>query len=433
MLALYNVFLMFLLPAIRLAAFFNPKLRRGLEGRKNLLRETKEHYLRVSAQPRILIHVASFGELEQAKPVIRALKERFRAAHIHLTFFSPSGYENAIGKYSDVDFITYAPLDRKKDVTDFLDLVKPSIALFVKYDLWPNMASALSQRNIPSLLFAATASESSGRMLPVVRQLYTNVFRGLTRILTISTDDKDRFIGIGVDPSKVIVAGDTRFDQVLARKDALDELRESMLPAHMIEQIRAKGTLVLTIGSSWESDEEIYLPTLKSSVERKDNILTIIAPHEPAEEHVRTLLSQFPNRSIRYSMLPGWTGEPIVIVDSIGKLFGLYGLADIAMIGGGFGAGLHNILEAAVWNLPAIVGPNHNKSREVGQLIDRLAAFEVKDQKEFEFVFWRLVQSEDLRKSAGEHAVQFVIQNEGATSKIMQEIVPFLHNALRKA
>ncbi len=427
MLALYNILIWLLRALVRVAGRFNPKLGRALEGRRMLLRQTREHYefSRIIG-PRILIHSASFGELEQAKPIISEIKRRNPTAHIHLTFFSPSGYENVIGKYSDADFITYAPVDVRSDTAAFLDIVKPDLALFARYDVWPNMADQLKRRSIPSILFAATASEGSGRMMPVMSTLYRDVFRSLTKILTISAEDKLRFEKLGAESMNIKVTGDTRFDQVLARRSILDDAPDQLIPQAVEKLLNEQGTLVFVVGSSWESDEAIYLETIKQSIERKDNIMTIIVPHDPGEERVRKLLAQFPGKSIRFSEIAQWLDEPVVVVDSIGKLFGLYRYADISMIGGGFGAGLHNILEAAVWGIPIIVGPRHKKSQEVQQLIDRLAAFEVTDKKEFDFAFWQLAQSDNLRNSTGMKAFQFVEENRGATERIMNEIVPLL-------
>ncbi len=427
MFAIYNLLFSILLPGIRFASLFNFKLRRAVDGRKNLIEIASEYYTHAKISgPRILVHAASYGELEQAKPVIVAIKERYPSAHIHLTFFSPSGYENVIGKYSDAGFISYAPIDRRKDVASFLDIAKPDLTLFARYDVWPNMAAVLKKRNIPSVLFAATASERSGRTLPVIRSLYRNVFRSVSKILTISGDDKRRFEQFGVNPEQVSVAGDTRFDQVLARRAVVTDGKEELLAERIRVHIAERETLVFIVGSSWNTDEAIYTDTLKESIARNDNILSIIAPHDPTEEHVRALLASFPGKAIRYSKLEEWNQEPIIVVDSIGKLFGLYRYADVAMIGGGLGAGLHNILEAAVWGIPTVVGPKHHKSREVQQLIDCFASFEVASKNEFEFAFWQLVQSRDLRQSAGEHASKYVEENRGATERIMEEIAPLL-------
>lgn len=423
MFALYNLLLPLLIFGVRIASLFDPKIRRGLAGRKNLLEDTREHYAQANIRgSRILIHVASFGELEQAKPVITALKAKDPNAHVHLTFFSPSGYENVIGKYEDADFISYAPTDTQKNVSRFLDAVTPQLALFTRYDVWPNMARELKRRKIPSILFTATAAESSTRKLPIVRSFYRDTFRSLSKILTVSQEDKSQFESFGVDPRKIVVDGDTRFDQVLARRSMIEQSSEHSLPERIRASVEERGTLVFVVGSAWPSDEAIYLQTLSTSIERTDNILTIIAPHETDETHIQELLAKFSGNSIRYSRIDEWAGEPVIIVDGIGKLFGLYRYADIAMIGGGFGAGLHNLLEAAVWGISAIVGPKHQKSREVGELIDRLAAFEVTTTREFDFVFWRLAESEDLRKSSGEEAARFIQEHRGATERILSEL-----------
>ena len=429
MLVLYNLLLPLLIVGLRLASMFNSKIRRGLSGRTNLIEQTREHYEQANIDGlRILIHVASFGELEQAKPVIAAIKTEYPLAHIHLTFFSPSGYENVAGKYDGANFISYSPIDTRNHVRDFIDRVSPDLVLFTRYDVWPNMARELRRREIPSFLFAATMAEGLARKLPLVRDFYRDTFRSLTKILTVTEVDRSRFEKMGINDSAIEVAGDTRFDQVIMRREASEKEDKHFLPIEVCERVKQDGTLVFIVGSSWPGDEAIYLQTLRQSIERKDNILTIIAPHETDEPHVKKLLSQFPGKAVRYSAISDWSGEPIIVVDGIGKLFGLYRYADIAMIGGGFGAGLHNILEAAVWGIPAIAGPRHEKSSEVASLIDRLAAFEVKTKSEFDFVFWRLAQSEDLRHSAGEQAIRFVNENQGATRRILSVIDHLLMN-----
>jgi 3-deoxy-D-manno-octulosonic-acid transferase len=418
MLALYNLVLPVLIAAAKIAAAFNPKLRRGLSGRSNLLQEVREHYAKQIGSQRILIHVASFGELEQAKPVIAELRKRHTHCHIHLTFFSPSGYENVIDKYKDADLITYSPFDQASNVHAFLDIVKPDLALFARYDVWPNMALELERRNVPSLLFAATAADTSGRMLPLMRALNRQVYNALSKILVISDSDKNRLTSSGIKAEKISVAGDTRFDQVIARREASTS---ELLPERIRLSIEANSTLVFVLGSAWQPDEKVIEATMKQSIARGDQILWIIAPHEPREEHVSNLKRMF-SRSIKFSNIENWSDEAVIIVDSIGKLFTLYKYADIAMIGGGFSAGLHNALEAAVWSAPVIVGPNHQKSLEVQQMIDALATFEVKSSNEFDFVFWRLVNDEELRRSTAAKAERFVAEGKGATERIMLEI-----------
>lgn len=428
MLFLYNLFLPLIIGSLRIASFFDAKIRRGFAGRIKLQDEVREHYRNLNPKlTRFLIHVASYGELEQAKPVISAIRARYPEAHIHLTFFSPSGYENAFGKFDGADFITYSPIDRRKNVSQFLDAVNPAIVLFTRYDVWPNIADELKQRQIPTILFAATAAEGSGRLLPFVKKLHAIVYKGLTKILAIGIDDKARFEAMGVSPENIVVAGDTRFDQVIIRRQNTESKMADILPDNVRKSIEDRSSLVFVVGSSWPSDEEIIRPALSQILSRRDNILTIIAPHEPSENRVRALLAAFPKKSIRFSNLGFYSGEPIIIIDSIGKLFGLYRYADIAQIGGGFSSGVHNVLEAAVWSVPAIVGPNHKKSQEVQQLIDSIAAFQVSSRREFDFAFWKLAEDDHLRATAGKNAAEFISERQGATSKItdvLDTIIP---------
>ncbi len=430
-LTIYNLLLPLLTALVRGAAVFDLKIRRGLSGRSGLIGLVQAHYAATDISGlRILVHVASFGELEQAKPVISALREQYPIAHIHLTFFSPSGYENAAGKYREPDFISYSPLDRPGEVRAFLDAVRPDIALFTRYDVWPNMAAELAQRTIPSILFAATAAPASRRTLPLARSLHKQVYNCLTKILVISEADRERFAALGIDARRIAVVGDTRYDQVIARKATSEHLH--FLPDEMRSQIEARGTLVFVLGSAWPADEATIQATIHHSIERADNILWIIAPHEPDADHTAKLLSAYQKNAIKLSQIEDWSGESVVIVDSIGKLFGLYQNADVAMIGGGFSAGLHNALEAAVWGAAVIVGPKHQKSSEVQAMIDRLAAFEFKSEREFEFVFERLLSDDDLRASTGAKASAFVEEGQGATARILdtiRELIPTTQNS----
>ena len=426
MLILYNLLLPFLLAGFRFAGLFNPKIKRGLSGRIGLIGQIKAHYDSATISGlRILIHVASYGELEQAKPIISGIKQHYPNAHIHLTFFSPSGYDNVIGKFKDAGIISYLPLDSRSEVSAFLDIAKPDLVLFTRYDVWPNFAAELARRDTPTLLFAATATANSRRMMPLVQSLHKQTYSRLTKILTISEEDRAAFIGLGVNSDHVSIGGDTRFDQVAARK-ALVENADHLLPEAIRQSIEEKGTLVFVVGSAWPEDEGIIRSSLEQSIERGDNILSIIVPHEPTDSHVRSLLATYPEKAIRFSEIVRYDGEPVIVVDSIGKLFGLYRYADIAMIGGGFSAGVHNVLEAAVWGVSVIVGPNHKKSQEVQRMIDGLAAFQVTTAREFDFTFWQLVQSEDLRETTGEKGRGFVETHRGATERIMEEVAKLL-------
>jgi 3-deoxy-D-manno-octulosonic-acid transferase len=241
----------------------------------------------------------------------------------------------------------------------------------------------------------------------------------VSRILTVTESDAKAFRDLGVEAERVSVIGDTRFDQVISRRSQ-SGATDSPLPKALLDRIHERDTLVFVVGSSWDADERTIDRTLELILERTDNVLTLIVPHEPTDKHVGSLLLRYAHHAIRFSKLEEYNREPIVIVDSIGKLFGLYSIADIAMVGGGFGAGIHNVLEAAVWRVPVIFGPKHERSVEAEQLMERTAAFSVANDREFDFVFWKLAKDAELRDAAGAAAEKFVHEHAGATERVLR-------------
>ena len=409
------------------ASLVSEKLRKTIEGRKDLQLTVERHYSVIPKDRlRVLAHVASFGELEQAKPVIECLKERYPTCHIHLTFFSPSGYENAAGRYKHADLITYSPIDDEECVRDFLDLARPDIVLFARYDVWPNFAMELARRSVPTLLFSATGGLSSGRFMPLVKGLHRDVYGSLSHICAIGDEDRAAFVELGIDATRVSVSGDTRFDQVVARKHAIASAGTELLPPEILARIEERGTFVFVAGSIWPKDLAVMKRSIAASLARHDNVLYILVPHEPDDAHVKQLMELATGDCIRLSNIEQYARESVIVVDSIGKLFGLYRYADAAYVGGGFGAGVHNLLECAVWGKPSMLGPKHERSREAGELIRRVGAFEVRDAREFEFVFWRLLNDQDLRESAGAAASGFVETGCGATSAIMDQVTALI-------
>jgi 3-deoxy-D-manno-octulosonic-acid transferase len=402
--------------AFRFMSLFDAKVKRGIDGRAGLIEEVQSHYKAVDEKrKRVWIHVASFGELEQAKPVIEALHHEYPDLHIHLTFFSPSGYDNAKGKYETPDLITYSPFDDPPSIEQFLDAIKPDLALFAKYDVWPNAITTLSQREVPSILFSATLGTDSGRFFPVVRSFNRRVYSQLTRILVIRQSDKDAFLSNGIDEAKLAVTGDTRYDQVIARQS---KERTTVLPDSLTGRWKREGRTIVVVGSAWTHD----LRALCSSITNNASTTAwIIVPHEPNEKYLVEMESIVPG-SVRHSLLGNFTTGNIILIDSIGKLFELYSLADITYVGGGFTKGLHNTLEAAVWGKPVIVGPRHQKTKEVQELIDAGGAFEISKFNEVDAVFKKLLNDAELQHNAGQKSEAFVRKHAGATEKIMQEI-----------
>lgn len=414
MLAIYSFFYFFYKLAAHVAAIFDPKIKQGIEGRKEQTGRITSHYSSVSKERfRVLIHVASFGELEQAKPIITELKKTYPNIYIHLTFFSPSGYENAKNKYKEPDIISYLPFDDSSSVNDFLDTVKPNLVLFVRYDLWPRFTLELQKRNIPALLISATYRRSFTKSLSIVSSIYRSLYQSLRHIFVINVDVKQTLVGDGCPANAITVSGDTRIDQVLQRKET-SLVKGNVLPRQVTEKLEQEKPLVLVVGSSWEEDEKVIRESILSS----ENLFTIIAPHEITESHIASLEALFENKAIRLSRIDLYNNEQILIWDKIGDLFDLYTYGDIAYVGGGFGAGVHNVLEPAVRGIPVIVGPYHTRSVEVGLLLQRKGAFVITNVSEFSHTLATLLSHDNARKEAGKNAYTYIEENSGATKSI---------------
>ncbi len=420
---LYSVFLFFFRIILGALALFDTKIRRGVEGRKNLFSTIEKYYPTVNPlRKRILIHVSSFGELEQAKPVISALKEKYTDVHIHLTFFSPSGYDNAIGTYKLPDIITYLPFDSNGDVEWFFDVIKPHLVLFARYDLWHNFVHEVHDRNIPMMLFSATFDSSFGKSLPLIHALYGKTYSFMNTICTITEADKTAIVKIARHLREIIVAGDTRCDQVIARRRIVEESSDQMLPVNILQTITSENLKVLVGGSTWTYDEEFIVPVIKKAINDGEKLFAIIAPHEVDKPRIEALLSQCGKGAILLSAISNYKDEKIIIVDSIGKLFALYQFASFAYVGGGFGVGVHNVLEPAVWGVPSIVGSNHKRSKEVSALIGLGAVAQIGRKEEFVEAFAHWFTTDMARSVASLTAKNYVYSSQGATEKIMERI-----------
>ncbi len=398
------------------AGFFNEKIRIGIEGRRHLQQEIEAYYANIPTdRKRILIHVASLGELEQAKPVLERVKERYPYCHIHLTFFSPSGYTNAKGKYLLPDLITYSPFDSKRSVNTFLDVVRPNLVLFTRYDVWFRFAKELQKRNIKAILFSATFVRSGLKNDPIIRILYRRTYNALSKIFTIGRNDAEALIELGIPSEKIMVAGDTRSDQVILRKrDA--EKQEDVLPVVFLNELKKIGAKVFVVGSTWQADEDVILPALLEA--SKVSLHIIIVPHEITKGHLDSLQSRCNGRSILLSEMDRYASQPILIWDKIGDLFTLYKYADIAYVGGGFGDGVHNVLEPAAWGVPSIVGPNHSRSQEIGELIRRGGAMEINTEDEFSATLNTMLD-ERIRQNAATQVLEYLKEKTGATESII--------------
>jgi len=413
----YNIFFIPVLYVILVfISLFNKKVRTGISGRKRIFEELILNRLTLDLSKKtIWFHSSSLGEFEQAKPIIEKLKKETNVK-IVVSFFSPSGYENS-KKYPYADIITYLPFDSKWRAKRFIEIISPSMAVFMRYDIWPNHIWALKKKNIPCLLVDATMKRKSLRKLPLIKSFHKYLFEDFTKILTVSEEDADGFKSFKCQKVKIKVVGDTRFDRVYSRSLAS---RKSKI----INKELLKGSKVLVAGSTWPQDEDVVIPSFLKLLKFDKNAVMIIAPHEPTLLHLEKLEHEFSGQAsfIRLSNINNYANEKIIIVDSIGVLSILYNYADAAFIGGSFKINVHNVLEAAVYGIPVLFGPKIENSQEATKLLQAGGGIMVNDKKMFYRILRRLFSDENLMKDFGKRSFEFVHKNVGTTDRIIKEI-----------
>ncbi len=423
---LYNLFV---LPSFwifaHLASLFDEKVRRGINGRKVLFAKLAANLEELaSANKRVWFHASSLGEFESAKPIIAACKKQYPSIDVIVSFFSPSGFEHSKG-YKLASVITYLPFDSRANARRFIDLIRPDLAIVVRYDLWPNHIQQLRARNVPIFIANVTLSEDSTQRFPFVRGLHRSLYSMLDGIFTVSSSDHKRFASLfQLDKPKVEIIGDTRYDQVWMRSQ--EAKRRHVIPESVVRRKR-----VLVIGSSWEQDEEIIFPAVFTLQERQKNLLTIVVPHEPTLENLDRVEGVLNGQTtvIRISDLNEYRGEKVILVDSVGILLSLYAYADVAIVGGGFRQGVHNVLEPAVFGIPVLFGPRHTNSREAVLLIEHGGGIAIENQDNLLRSLQSLLADEQRRKKVGSSALQLVMENRGATERILRHLEPYLRSA----
>jgi len=398
---------------IRLAALFNKKAALWVNGRKNVLPElassVKEISIRRNQQKLAWFHCASLGEFEQGRP----LMESFRAEHpdyiILLTFFSPSGYELR-KNYSGADLVFYLPLDTPGNASRFLEIVKPDIAFFIKYEFWFNYLRLLQVANIPHYLVSAIF-RANQHFFKWYGDWPRNILKGFTHIFVQNEYSRELLEFVGI--THVTVSGDTRFDRVVEIAGVLKDFP--------IVQNFTGSKFIMVAGSTWPADEELIA---RFMLDNKDQCKLIIAPHEIREAGITTLTSRFGGSAIRYSQAdPGSVSAyQVLIIDSIGMLSQLYRYGTIAYIGGGFGSGIHNTLEAAVYRMPVIFGPNHNKFQEATELVERKGAFVIHNYHDLEKRLKEFLDSPGKLSTAAAICSTYVNKRKGATQRILDEV-----------
>lgn len=362
----------------------------------------------------IWFHAASLGEFEQGRPLIEKIKAEHPDYKILLTFFSPSGYE-VRKNYDGADVICYLPFDTPYRVHKFLNLANPAIAIFIKYEFWANYLKELKRRDIPVYIISAIF-----RPQQVFFKWYASSYRKILtcfdRLFVQDEYSRDLLATYGI--TNVTVAGDTRFDRVL---DVQRKSRKIEVIQNFINHPEGEKRTVLVAGSSWPQDEELFVEYFNEHPELK----LIIAPHEIHKEHLLGISALLKRKSIRLSEATSGeslAGVDCIIVDSFGLLSSIYRYGDIAYIGGGFGAGIHNILEAAVYGIPVIFGPKFQKFKEARDLLALGGAFTISDEDSFDSRMNDLLSYPELRIEAGKLAGEFVSGHAGVTERILNEI-----------
>lgn len=413
MLALYRLFASLYPLSIRLASLFNPKAKAWVEGRRHW-RQKLAGWKRGDG-PVIWMHCASLGEFEQGRPVLEELNREHPEVQLVLTFFSPSGYEMR-KNYPLASGVFYLPPDGKKNANDFMDLLQPDMAIFVKYEFWYDYLKALHQRNIPTMLISG-AFRSGQVFFKPWGGLFREMLSFFDRLFVQDETSRQLLGTIGID--RVEAAGDTRIDRVLA-------LAREERPMPLLSSFSA-GAKVLVAGSSWAPEEQILEEWLASPASR--GWKCIIAPHEIREEHVEALEKRLPGPVARYTQAKeGSTGTArVLILDTIGMLGHAYRYALVAFIGGGFGKGIHNILEPMSHGLPVLFGPRHQKFREAEMLIKGGAAWQVAGTEEF-IARMQELSEQDFRTSASGKGLALLHLQAGATKKIVELLGLHLKN-----
>lgn len=403
MILFYNIFRVVYSTALNLAALWNAKAKKWVEGRKNWQQQLQQNWQPKPGNKVVWMHCASLGEFEQGRPVLEKIKTQNPKSKILLTFFSPSGYE--IRKnYNGADYVMYLPMDGASIAKNFIDLVQPDLAIFVKYEFWHYYLQELNNRTIETILVSGIFRPSQ----PFFQwwgSFHRNMLHNFSHLFVQNASSKELLDGIGLG-NKTTVAGDTRFDRVIT-------LAEQWKPVEIADAFCGTDPIIVA-GSTWTEDENILAEWMKTNEKYK----LIIAPHEIKVENITHLKNLFPH-SITFSELTPHNSQPIthncLIIDNIGYLSRIYKYAAVCYVGGGFNkSGHHNILEAAVYGNPVITGPNFEKFKESIDLKKLGGSFTVTNAAELERVMLSL-----NTKEAGTVAENYVKENAGATLTII--------------
>lgn len=409
---MYNIIMYIIQLGVAIGSIFNDKLRKMWQGEQDAVQT-----LRKKVEPDadyIWFHAASLGEFEQGRPLMEQIKKSYPQYKILLTFFSPSGYE--VRKiYEGADIITYLPIDTVGNARQFLRTVRPVMAFFIKYEFWYNYLHILQYRGIPAYSVSSIFRPDQVFFKWYGRG-YGRVLKCFTRFFVQNEESKKLLESIGIHDTMVV--GDTRFDRVLQIKEASKQLP-------IVERF-VKGTpedpkKVFVAGSSWQPDEEIFLKYFNNHRDWK----LIVAPHVIGEDHLKFIFSLIKDKKVvRYTQATedNVADADVLIIDCFGLLSSVYHYGDVAYVGGGFGVGIHNVLEAAVWGMPVLFGPNNKHFAEAQGLLQSGGGIEIEDYETFSLIMSQLSDDSAYYGTCGQEAGAFVQSLAGATKKVLSSV-----------
>jgi len=412
---MYNIIMYAIQLGVAIASLFNEKVRKMWQGERrsfSLLREQVDPEAQY-----VWFHAASLGEFEQGRPLMEQLRKEHPEYKILLTFYSPSGYE-VRKDYKGADIICYMPIDTVTNARRFLRIVRPVMAFFIKYEFWFNFLHILKHRGVPTYSVSSIFRPDQVFFKWYGRQ-YGRVLKCFTHFYVQNEESRQLLSKIHIDNATVV--GDTRFDRVLQIKAAAKQLP-------VVEAFVGDSKKIFVAGSSWQPDEELFIPFFKNHSDWK----MIIAPHVIGEDHLQQIEKMLEGKKVfRYTQfsadlssdeLAQLRDAEVLIINCFGLLSSVYRYGAVTYVGGGFGVGIHNVLEAGVWHVPVIFGPNNKKFQEAQELLASGGGMEITSAADFETVMILLMTDATALKNAGEQAGAYVASKTGATKKILGEV-----------
>ncbi len=400
---MYSLAIYLMMLGCNVAALFSKKIRTMMRGHRDTWRILRRH---IGTDRYVWFHAASLGEFEQGRPLMERLRREHPEKKILLTFFSPSGYE-VRKNYAGADVVCYLPFDTPFNALKFVRMARPEEAYFIKYEFWRNYIEVLHRNGIP--VYSVSSIFRPGQIFfRWYGRGYARVLHRMTHLYVQNEESLRLLQSIGV--KQVSIVGDTRFDRVI-------DIRRAAKPLPLVERF-AGCWKVLVAGSSWQPDEDIIIDYFNAH----PNLKLVLAPHVVSEDHLCQIEEKLRRSYVRYSAatLKGVAEADCLIIDCYGLLSSIYRYATVAYVGGGFGVGIHNVPEAAVYGVPVIIGPNHSKFREAQDLLSNGGCREIRNSADFSSIMDLFLSDKEALAQAGQAAGNYIKQNAGATEKIMQ-------------